>query len=222
MNQVESLRYGVAALSLRVGEGSERAQWPLPGLWSFVQEEAVPWHLPWCQTPQFLPICSWGSSSCCPGAGAQREWICVSYKTVLGPLRGAAWVSPFILLLHPYWFLQTEVIGLTFLALEPWAGWSVVGLGSFAPEVSLQIFILHPWVWDHPFCLSSPPTHLDECDFFNSLVVELPYSLIFWWFWVVVVLTFICKFCCGCVRTAVCTSILTGGLALFVHFEILD
>ena len=32
-------------------------------------------------------------------------------------------------------------------------------------------------------CNSTPPTHLDECGFFKSLVVRLPYSLIFWWFW---------------------------------------
>ena len=28
--------------------------------------------------------------------------------------------------------------------------------------------------------VSTPPASLDECSFFNSLVVELPYSLIFW------------------------------------------
>ena len=30
---------------------------------------------------------------------------------------------------------------------------------------------------------SAPPTSLDECFFFNSLVVRLPCSLIFWQFW---------------------------------------
>ena len=30
--------------------------------------------------------------------------------------------------------------------------------------------------------ISAPPTGLDECFFFNSLVVGLPYSLIFWQF----------------------------------------
>ena len=37
-----------------------------------------------------------------------------------------------------------------------------------------------------PICLvpvSTPPTGLDECFFFNSLVVGLPYHLIFCWFW---------------------------------------
>ena len=31
--------------------------------------------------------------------------------------------------------------------------------------------------------ISTPPTCVDECFFFNSLVVGLPYSLIFWQFW---------------------------------------
>ena len=31
--------------------------------------------------------------------------------------------------------------------------------------------------------VSTPPTGLDECFFFNSLVVRLPFSLIFWQFW---------------------------------------
>ena len=39
-------------------------------------------------------------------------------------------------------------MGLIFLALEPWAGWSGVGLGSLAPEVPLPIFIHPMWVWD--------------------------------------------------------------------------
>ena len=31
--------------------------------------------------------------------------------------------------------------------------------------------------------ISAPPTSLDECFFFKSLVVRLPYSSIFWQFW---------------------------------------
>ena len=30
-----------------VVEGSEKAKWPLPGLWSFVWKEAIPRHLPY-------------------------------------------------------------------------------------------------------------------------------------------------------------------------------
>ena len=48
------------------------------------------------------------------------------------------------------------------------------------------------WVCQPPLCLessppqlpvSAPPTSLDECFFFISLVVRLPYSLIFCQFW---------------------------------------
>ena len=39
------------------------------------------------------------------------------------------------------------------------------------------------WVLSTQLSVSSPPTSLDECFFFNSLVVGLPYSLIFCQFW---------------------------------------
>ena len=39
--------------------------------------------------------------------------------------------------------------------------------------------------------ISAPPTSLDECFFFNSLVVGLPYSLIFWQFWLFFVFKFV-------------------------------
>ena len=42
--------------------------------------------------------------------------------------------------------------------------------------------------------LSAPPTSLDECFFFNSLVVGLPCSLIFCQFWLVFVLEFVVVF----------------------------
>ena len=44
----------------------------------------------------------------------------------------------------------------------------------------------------HPSCPSPPPpTSLDECFFFNSLVVRLPYSSIFWQFWLIFVFEFV-------------------------------
>ena len=56
---------------------------------------------------------------------------------------------------------------------------------------------IHMQMWDHPVLqllscqescppllpVCSPPTRLDECFFFNSLVVRLPYSSVFWQFW---------------------------------------
>ena len=38
--------------------------------------------------------------------------------------------------------------------------------------------------------IKAPPTCLDEYDFFKSLVVRLPYSSIFWQFWVVFLFCF--------------------------------
>ena len=63
----------------------------------------------------------------------------------------------------------------------------------------------HTQMWDHwvlqpPPChgssppqlaVSAPPTSLDECFFFNSLVVGLPYSSIFWQFWLFFVFKFV-------------------------------
>ena len=49
-------------------------------------------------------------------------------------------------------------------------------------------------------CVSAPPTHLDECVIFKSLAVGLPYSSIFWQFWVLLVLRFSCNSFCGCMR----------------------
>ena len=34
-----------------------------------------------------------------------------------------------------------------------------------------QIFIYHTCMWDQPFLISAPPTSLDGCSFFNSIVV---------------------------------------------------
>ena len=54
-------------------------------------------------------------------------------------------------------------------------------------------------LWPLPCCessalrlpISAPPTGLDECFFFNSLFVGLPYSLIFWRFWLFFVFAFV-------------------------------
>ena len=61
------------------------------GVWSGMK--LSPRHSPWCQTFQFLLICHWCPSSCCPGAGDLREWVCVRPKTIVGPLKGGTWES---------------------------------------------------------------------------------------------------------------------------------
>ena len=44
------------------------------------------------------------------------------------------------------------------------------------------------------YVLAARPTCLDECFFFNSLVVGLPYSLIFWPFWLFFYFKFVVSF----------------------------
>ena len=67
--------------------------------------------------------------------------------------------------------------------------------------------------------ISVPPTQLDDCGFFKSLVVGLTYSSIFWQFWVLSVLRFSCHsiiLFCGCPRRwsmSTYTSILTRSLS---------
>ena len=98
---------------------------------------------------------------------------------------------------------------LYFLELEPLAVWSGLGLALLAPKCILPHFY-PPHVHVGPLyvlplptplcatrhflacpprpCVSTPPTLLGDCGFFKSLVVGLPYSSIFWQFWVFFVL----------------------------------
>ena len=85
---------------------------------------------------------------------------------------------------------QSEVLRLYFPMLEPW----VVQSLSFPSCSSLFICLQ---MWDRllcqspPCCDSSPPMGLDECFFFKSSVVGLPYSSIFWQFWMFFVFKFV-------------------------------
>ena len=82
---------------------------------------------------------------------------------------------------------QSEVLKLYFPALEPW----VVQFVSL-PSCSYQFICTRMWDCQPLPChvsflpwlsFSTPPTSLDDCFFFNSLVVRLPYTSIFWQFW---------------------------------------
>ena len=48
-----------------------------------------------------------------------------------------------------------------------------------------------PQVLTAPLLVSAPPSSLGECFFFNSLVVGLPYSSIFYQFWLFFVFKFV-------------------------------
>ena len=83
-----------------------------------------------------------------------------------------------------------------FPALELWVAWSVL-----LPSYSSRFICMQ--MWDHLVCQPlphpphppaaplCPPVSLDECFFFNSLVVRLPYSSIFWQFWLFFVFKFV-------------------------------
>ena len=68
--------------------------------------------------------------------------------------------------------------------------------GPPAPPVAASLDLpatALPRVLSTPLPVSAPPTDLDECFFFISLVVRLPYSSIFcqfWWFFVFKLLSF--------------------------------
>ena len=99
---------------------------------------------------------------------------------------------------NPHRFFQSELFWLYFPSLEPWVMW-VVSLPS-------SPWFIRMHMWDHlvlrthaalpesslpQLPVSTPPTNLDECFFFNSLVVGLTCSWIFWQFWLFFVFKFV-------------------------------
>ena len=69
-------------------------------------------------------------------------------------------------------FPRQKLWGLMFLALESWDMGPGVGLGLFAPRISLLNFYQRGCSGS-PFCVRAPLTILDGCGFFNSVVVRL-------------------------------------------------
>ena len=121
--------------------------------------------------------------------------------------------------LNPHRFLLPEVLRLYISALEPWIVWSV-SLPSYSSQLSTHkcgttqsnSHHLAQWVLQLPPChsfslpVSASPAGLNECFFFNSLVVRLPYSSIFWHFWLLFDLFFCCCPSFGCERKqSLCT-----------------
>ena len=99
---------------------------------------------------------------------------------------------------NPHRDFQSEVLRLYFPSLEPWVTWSVSLPGCSSQFICMQMWELR--VLQLPPCcesslpqlpISTPPTSLDECFFFNSLVVRLPCSSIFCQFWLFFVFKFV-------------------------------
>ena len=53
-----------------------------------------------------------------------------------------------------------------------------MGLGVLAPDISLLNFYPPHMGVDQPGRICAPPTSLDGCGFFNSVIVRLPFNLI--------------------------------------------
>ena len=146
-----------------------------------------------------------------PGLSASFQSFPPLSTSKLGPYGADSWVHWFVYVLGSLWvspmntpmklgvppcscnlhrFLQPEVLRLSFPVLEPWVVQSV-------SLPSCSSWFICTQMWDCPLCqpppcyvstlpqlpISTPPTSMNECFFFNSLVVGLPYSSIFWQFW---------------------------------------
>ena len=126
-------------------------------------------------------------------------WVCVHSRTL--------WVSPTIspvrlvgspIVSTAKGFFQSEVLRVYFPALEPWVAWSVSFPSCSSWFIHSKCGTTHaanyllacpappaaalPRVLSVPAAISASPTSLNECFFFNSLVVRLPFSSIFWQF----------------------------------------
>ena len=166
-------------------------------LWPLATSLHPPWKIScagagwWCSDM----VCS------CPlGVQALRS-PGVSLSPCVGSLRGTAWGSrSFFHRLNPCCFLQPEVVGTYFpatgtLGWEAWCGAGTPRSQGIPPE-----FLSTTRGWEtSPFCICAPPTILDGCGFFNSVVVRLPFHLIFdgseWclFYILVVILMWLCE-----------------------------
>ena len=134
--------------------------------------------------------------------------------SILGPSCSDSWVGGFVYVLEPHGSLQwtllwvweflpplqppqifivrgfeafffcTETLGCV-VCLTPQLFLSVYLHTNGGPPATTLLCILSAWL-----PISAPPTSVNEC-FFNSLVVGLPYSSIFWQFWLVFVFKFV-------------------------------
>ena len=81
---------------------------------------------------------------------------------------------------------------------NPGLGVLVWGWDSSHLRYPSQFFIHHMWVWEQPIPTCAPPTSLDGCGFFNSIVVKLLCNLISddtecWLYNLVLILMWLCK-----------------------------
>ena len=120
---------------------------------------------------------------------SQKLWGSISQVQNLS-LWGLAWGWDCSLPRYPYWILSTM---------------RDYGTGHSATTSAASHCHMHLSSCLHN---STPPTHLDECGFFKSLVIGLSYSSIFWQFWFLFVLRYSCNSLCGCERRNSVSAIL--------------
>ena len=101
---------------------------------------------------------------------------------------------------NPHRFFQLEILRFYFHVLEP------CHMVYLAPQLFLPVYLhVHVGLPTPPAAallkyslpwlpISTPSTCLDECFFFNSLVLGLPYSSIFWQFWLFLFLNLLLSF----------------------------
>ena len=127
--------------------------------------------LPWCQTFQSLPVYHWSPSRCCLRAGTQRELVWEGESMCGFPKMNCLGLQQ-----HPPLTQSLLVVG-TYLPGTRILGWGPgVGLGLLTHEIHFPNFSLHG-CGASPFRVRTPPTSLDGCGFFNSIVVR------FHWTW---------------------------------------
>ena len=146
-----------------VGGAFRKGQWPLLAL---------------MPTYPFLPLSHWCLSSCYPGAVAQKEWVWVG-ECLFGFFK-RKW-------LRLQQFLPPTQSLLVFAArscgdLSSWH-WNP-GLGSLLWGWD-SLYLTYPsWTFlstthgcgTSLFCICAPPTSLDGCGFFNSVIVRLLFN----------------------------------------------
>ena len=113
----------------------------------------------------------------------------------VGSLGGTAWGSrSFFHQLNSHWFLQPEVVGIYLHGTETldWESWYGAG-NPHSQDISPEFLSTTCGCGTSPIHDCTTLTNLDWCGFFNSVVVRLPFNLIFdcseWRFYILVVIS---------------------------------
>ena len=185
-------------VALYVGEGSEREQCCLlsscPSFSHFPhspQANCALQMLPWCWFP--------GTWACaCLGPRGPLQWTILWDSQFLPPPKPNRFLQPEVFRLY---FLSTGTLGcMVYLAPQLFLPvYLHANVGAPAPPTTtlpaLVLQVLPCLEYSLPgLPLSTPPTGLDECFFFNSFIVRLPYSSIFWQFWLFLFLNLLLSF----------------------------